>query len=164
MICCIQTSLLTPREPIYSVDINAISLNPFMFGYLTLIVDFNLGIELKRFAFSCYTAAFSSVFDLKNASLHFLSLCTDDDSHSNTPCRNPLLCSRHRERKEDGEKMGVFFHVARTHTRSTCSAVHLSSLPALSSCLQLTHQYSLWFPLRWKLQLGYWRFLTPVSI
>lgn len=42
-------------------------------------------------------ARWCTVFDLKDASPLF-SLCTNDDSHSNTPCRNLLSCNRERRR------------------------------------------------------------------
>lgn len=75
-----------------------------------------------------------------------LSLCNDDDSHSNTPCRNLLPCypqrASERERTRERKERDVFLYVALTEYLFTPSCV----LPAFSVCLE-KYLYSSVFPL-----------------
>ncbi len=131
---CSTCSCITVR---WHLHLPAVKLVPAAVWYLWWILR-----PLKRqsiLEFPCCIAAISSAFDLKNASPLFL--CTDDDSHSNTPCRNLLSCSRKRERERRGKRGTCYFmwiyhtsHIIPVHVScSTCSVCLITEIPVLIS-------------------------------
>lgn len=117
---CSAELLLHNTETTYAFT----SLETFTCRYLILVVDLSPDKDEGCLVFPCYIAAISTVSDLKNASPLFPCLCTDDDSHSNTPCRD-------RERAKERDRRDVLFYMALIHT----IPLHVSCFTLLCYCL-----------------------------
>lgn len=96
-----------------------------------------LGVGLKHFVFACCTAAISSVFDLKNASLDFLSLHGWWLTLQHALQKSSPALSIQRERGRRKNEGRILSCGSNTHTDGVPAQLFMCPQYLLCVCLQM---------------------------